>query len=118
MQTLRNARSLARFVLLWFALALGAAVASPLVRPQSVQLVCTGSGAVKVLSLADDGTVQSTGHLLDCPLCVVAGAPPPERPRAVQPRQPLSRMSVAVRVACPDARCAPPLPPRGPPAVS
>jgi hypothetical protein len=33
MQTLRHARQLTRFVLVWFALALGVAMASPLVSP-------------------------------------------------------------------------------------
>lgn len=76
MQNLRHAKTVARFVLVWFALALGVAIANPLVQPKSMQLVCTGSGAVKVLVEGDSGVAPS-GHTLDCPLCMIAGAPPP-----------------------------------------
>lgn len=118
MQSLRNARSISRFVLLWFVLALGAAVASPLVKPQSVQLVCTGSGVVKVSGWADDAAVQTGGHLLDCPLCVVAGAPPSAAPQPGLQVQALPPVSNIVRRTRLDARCAPPLPARGPPGFS
>jgi hypothetical protein len=75
MQSLRRARLLARLVLVWFALAVGAAVASPLVRPQSVELICSGGGAMKLLVKGDDGNAAPASHTLDCPLCGSFDAP-------------------------------------------
>lgn len=49
MSALRPTRSLACLVLAWFVLALGVAVASPLVKPQSWQMVCSAAGTVKLL---------------------------------------------------------------------
>ena len=65
MQVLRNAHLLARFVLVWFALSIGAAIASPLIQPKDILLICTGSGAMKVLVQADDGSTEMT----DCQQC-------------------------------------------------
>ena len=78
MQTLRNAHLIARFVLVWFALSLGVAIASPMVSPQSLQLVCSGSGSMKVISIDAAGKSTTTvSHTLDCPLCASISAPPP-----------------------------------------
>jgi hypothetical protein len=66
-----------RWVLVWFALSLGVAVASPMVSPQSAHMVCSQTGTMKLVSLADDGSTGSTGFVLDCPLCANLGAPPP-----------------------------------------
>ena len=79
LQSLRNAHRLTRFVLVWFALFVGAAVASPLVKPEAVQLVCSAIGGVKLVPVdaagADvDGTVAHTA--LDCPACLPLIAPP------------------------------------------
>jgi hypothetical protein len=78
MQTLRHAHRIARFVLVWFALSIGVAIASPLVKPQNLQLICSGSGALKVIAGSEDGKTSGTSNLtLDCPLCAGLGAPPP-----------------------------------------
>ncbi len=77
MQNLRNAKLIARFVLVWFALAIGVAIASPMVKPQAMQLVCSGAGAMKVVVSGDDGSQPATSHTLDCPLCASISAPPP-----------------------------------------
>ena len=79
LQTLRNAHYLTRFVLVWFALFVGAAVASPLVKPEAVHLVCTAIGGVKLVQVdaagADvDGVVSHTA--LDCPACLPLIASP------------------------------------------
>ena len=45
----------ARKVLLWLLLSFAAAFASPLVQPRSIELLCTGTGSVKLLvGSADD----------------------------------------------------------------
>ena len=77
MQTLRRAHFLARLVLVWFALSLGVAAASPLVQPRVMELVCSSAGIVKILVQTDDGMQEVSNHTLDCPLCLAAGAPPP-----------------------------------------
>ena len=77
MQRLRTARHFARLVLAWFALAVGAAVASPVLQPQAVQWLCTGTGAMKLLVGAGaDGEAVPQAATLDCPLCATPGAPP------------------------------------------
>ena len=76
MQKLRNAKLIARFVLVWFALSIGVAIASPMVKPQGMQLVCSGAGAMKVVVTGKDGAQPATSHTLDCPLCASISAPP------------------------------------------
>jgi hypothetical protein len=79
LQSLRNAHRLTRFVLVWFALFVAAAVASPLVKPEAVHLVCSDIGGVKLVQVdaagADvDSAVAHTA--LDCPACLPLIAPP------------------------------------------
>ena len=77
MHTLRNSKLIAKLVLVWFVLFVGVAVASPLVNPEGVQLVCTTAGSVKLLQLDADGEeAQSSHHGLHCPLCLPVAAPP------------------------------------------
>lgn len=115
MQTLRRARLLARFVLAWFVLALGAAVASPLVMPQSTELVCSSGGAMKLIVKSDDGKQVPSSHTLDCPLCVTVGAPPPPLHLAAAVPSARAQALHAMAVAHIAGRTAAPLPPRGPP---
>ncbi|MFT4193999.1 MAG: hypothetical protein QM614_05085, partial [Ottowia sp.] len=77
-------RLIARLALAWFALALGAAAASPLVQPRAMQLVCSASGAVKLLVDTGDGLAEAGHATLDCALCLLADAPP-ACPPAVRP---------------------------------
>jgi hypothetical protein len=119
LQSLRNAPSLAKLALLWFALTLGAAVASPLVNPQTELVICTGAGMLKVV-LADDGTVSTaatsdSGDTLFCPLCLVAGAPPSVVLSKVSAPQPLAHALQGVPAAIIAARTAAPPPARAPP---
>jgi hypothetical protein len=119
MHCLRNARFLARLVLVWFALSLGVAVASPLVKPQAMELVCSGSGAVKVLVKTDEGSKEVSGHMLDCPLCASIGAPPPPLlQQDAAPVQPLAYVLQAIPAARLASLSAAPLPARGPPLFS
>jgi hypothetical protein len=117
MQTLRHARQLTRFVLVWFALALGVAMASPLVAPKAVDLVCSSSGVVKLVSSDDDNQAQPQTKCLDCPLCMSLAFPP--APVAVQAvkTSPLAHALQATAAAHIASATAPPLPSRGPPAL-
>jgi hypothetical protein len=79
LQSLRNAHHLTRFVLVWFALFVGVAVASPLVKPEAVQLVCSAIGGVKLVQADAAGAdVDGLGAhtALDCPACLPLIAPP------------------------------------------
>ena len=74
LHTLRKSTALARWVLLWWCMALGVAVASPWVQPVQHMLVCSASGSVTV---QDTGLPDTpAGHHLDCVLCLGPGAPP------------------------------------------
>lgn len=116
MQTLRNAHQLARFVLAWFVLTLGVAIASPVVHPRVMELICSSGSDYKfvVQGEADGGVVKN--HTLECPMCIMGGGAPPVQwvpflpaARATSQRpQPLLSAPVAV------SRAAPP-PARGPP---
>ena len=116
MQTLRHAHLLARFVLVWFVLSLGVAVASPLVAPQDTVLVCTGAGAMKMLVKSTDGSTTELGRsTMDCPLCALVAPPPVLVQAQVPPVSPLAYALQAVPSAHIAARTAAPLPARGPP---
>ena len=116
MQTLRNAHLIARFVLVWFALSIGVAIASPIVKPQGMELICTGTaGVMKLLLLNDDGN-DTSNHTLDCPLCATMSAPPPVVRLYAEPLQPLAYVMQSIPAARMAALTAAPLPARGPPA--
>lgn len=114
MQTLRHAHRLARYVLVWFVLSLGVAIASPIVQPQAMELVCSAAGAVKLVKTGDDGQ-PSAAHLLDCPLCLPASAPPPVLQLPLLHAQSVAHAQRSLSVAHIADRTAAPLPPRGPP---
>ncbi len=118
LHTLRNKPWLAKLALLWFALTLGVAVASPMVNPQTELVICTGAGMLKVV-LADDGTVTTaasdTGDALFCPLCLVGGAPTPFVLNSVTPPQPLGHVLQSIPAATIAALTAAPPPARAPP---
>jgi hypothetical protein len=115
MQSLRSARILARLVLAWFVLSLGAAIASPLVAPKSFELICSGSGGSKLIVKDEQGQPTAAHLTLDCPMCFAAGGPPPAvvvLPAAA----PLAHAVQPVPAARIAALTAAPLPARGPPA--
>jgi hypothetical protein len=118
MHTLRRAHLAARFVLVWFALSIGVAIASPIVKPQAMELICSGSGAIKVLVKTGDASTEQSGHTLDCPLCANLSAPPPVARLTAEPAQPLAHVLQSIPAAHIAALTAAPLPARGPPAFS
>src|SRR5690606_27010766 len=77
MQPLRSARFLARLVLAWFVLVVGAAAAAPLLQgPSGLQVICSG-GSMQLVDVGDEDGRPSPVATLDCPLCVAAVPPPP-----------------------------------------
>lgn len=119
MQSLRSAHRVIRLVLVWFVLSLGVAIASPLVNPQATELICSGTGVMKLLvKNADGSSTEVASRMLDCPLCASNSAPPPATQLAAEPAQPVGyfvQMIPAEHIA---ARTAAPPPGRGPPAFS
>ena len=116
-QTLRSAHRITRLVLVWFVLSLGVAIASPLVNPQATELICSGTGVMKVLvKNADGGSTEVASRMLDCPLCASVSAPPPAAKVAAEPAQPLGYVLQTIPSAHIAALTAAPPPGRGPPA--
>ncbi|MEG0140776.1 MAG: DUF2946 family protein [Comamonas sp.] len=110
---------LGRCVLAWFALSIGVASAAPLIQSQGFELICTSTGAMKMVAIGDDGSSNHTalgaGHL-DCPMCLPHAAPPPPVLQLTAPTQsPLHHALQPVERARIAAITAAPLPARGPP---
>jgi hypothetical protein len=108
---------LIRWVLLCFAMSLAVAVASPIVHPQAVELVCSTAGAVKIIVQTEDGAQELGAGHMDCPLCVLAGAPPPIPFFALPVQLPLAHAVQPIPSAHIAAATAAPLPARGPPVL-
>lgn len=116
MQVLRNLDRVTRLVLVGFALSLGVAIASPLVKAQPLQLICSASGLLKLAIQGDDGANSASLHSLDCALCATGHAPPPAHrlrieltPQAPQALQRLATASNAAFNAAPLQARAPPI---------
>jgi hypothetical protein len=116
MQQLRNALHIARLVLVWFALSVGVAVASPVLNPKSMDVVCTGTGIMKLVVQGDDDNTASA-KTMDCPLCMSITAPPSEFNATLTQPSPLAHAVQPIAAAHIAAITAPPLPSRGPPAL-
>ncbi len=115
MTYLRRAQNLARLVLVLFVMSLGTAIAAPMVNPQATQLICTGTGVMKVITMTDDGAQEVSSQSMDCPLCASLAAPPPVVRFSAEPVSPLSYALQSVPAAVIALRTAAPLPARGPP---
>lgn len=91
MHRLRSSPLIARLVLAWFLCVVGMAGAAPLIHPQSLELVCGASGAVKLVVVGQAGDddasrPQALGpHGLDCSLCLQLQAPPSQAHPTVAP---------------------------------
>ena len=118
LQCLRQATLLARFMLAGFVLSLGVAIASPLVNPQGVELICASNGVMKVLvKNADGSSTEVAGSMLDCPMCATADAPPPEGGAFGRPSGAMLLESLPAPATPLTVRMVPP-PARGPPTLS
>ena len=119
MQTLRSAHDLARLVLVWFALSLGVAIASPVVNPQDLQMVCTGSGAMKLVVTDANGDQNTTLLSMHCPLCATGLAITPELPTLDFTQAVPSNFAVLQPTSNAKAQFfSAPLPARGPPSIN
>ena len=116
MHSLRASSLLIRLILGWFVGVLGVAGASPLVHPQPMDVVCSATGAAKIV-FTDDGQSTEAGlHAFDCPMCLLVAVPlpavDPVKMPAPQPLAHAPQPTVAVVAVFAGAA----LPARGPPA--
>ena len=117
MQAFRQLRHLTRFVLVWFALSLGVAMASSLVAPKATELVCTSGGMLKLVTLDGTDSAAPSHGQLDCALCLPMALPPAPCAVPLVQVSPLSHALQSVAAAHIASATAPPLPSRGPPAL-
>ena len=118
LQTLRNARWLARLVLVWFALFIGVAIASPMVKPVAGQIVCSAMGGMKMVMDGDSDQGTQPSASMDCPLCAPLITPPTPAAHAFEPPSALSHALQPVAAARIAGLTGAPLPPRGPPPLN
>jgi hypothetical protein len=116
MQFLRSVPLLSRLILAWFVMTMGIAIASPIVHPEAMELVCSASGTMKLIAIGDDGIEQSH-HTLDCPMCMGIALPAGIVSVRFEQPQPLAHALHKFNVAHIASVAGAPLPPRGPPAA-
>lgn len=111
-------RSLARLVLVWFALFIGVAVASPILSPTESQMVCSSAGGMKMVASGEEGVDAQATTSMDCPLCAPVVLPAASRSVGLEKVSPLAHLLHPVTAALVASLTAPPLPSRGPPFIS
>jgi hypothetical protein len=114
-QALRNSKFIASFVLAWFGLFLGSAVAAAVIKPGSVQIVCAASGGMKLVDLDGNGKGLKASANMDCPLCASMAVPLPPHTALFDKPSSLAHALHPLAAAHIAASTAPPLPSRGPP---
>lgn len=115
MHSLRTSKFIARLVLVWFALFWGSAIASTVIKPGSMQIVCSAGGGMKMVDMSgDDGEIKASVSM-DCPLCASVTVPPPLLAGHFEKRSPLAHALHPIAAAHMASVTAPPLPSRGPP---
>jgi hypothetical protein len=113
MQALRASRLLTSWVLAWFALFLGTAVAASVVAPEGVQWVCSPAGGAKLLDAQGEDFQPQTASM-DCPLCAFGATLPPNTAASILIEASAQTQAMLNR-GHPVWLVAPPLPSRGPP---
>ena len=115
MHTLRSSKLIAKLVLVWFALFLGSAIASTVIKPGSMQMVCTAGGGMKMVDMTGDDGELKTSASMDCPLCAAVAALPTRSSSLFIKPSALEHALHPITAAHIAALTAPPLPSRGPP---
>jgi len=109
---------IARLVLVWFALFIGVAVASPILNPTETQMVCSSAGGMKMVVFGEEGVDAKLTTKMDCPLCVAVILNVDSCSLGLEKASPLAHLLHPVAAALVAALTAPPLPSRGPPFIS
>ena len=108
---------IARLVLMWFALFIGVAIASPILNPTETQMVCSSAGGMKMVPSGEEGAEAKLTANMDCPLCAPVVVPLQSGATTFDYASPLAHSLHPVAAALIAALTAPPLPSRGPPVV-
>lgn len=108
---------IARLVLVWFALFIGVAIASPILNPTETQMVCSSSGGMKMVAAGNEDANDTLSSNMDCPLCAPVGVPVQTSSAGFDHLSPLAFSLHPIAAALIASRTAPPLPSRGPPSV-
>ena len=116
MQTLRTSLMLTRLVMAWFMLTFGVAVASPIIAPHTLVMLCSQDGARSIVIDADGKIATTKDHTLDCAFCIPAAAPPPSVSVLPPATNSVRHVEAHFTSAPAQAAAGAPPPPRGPPA--
>lgn len=109
---------IARMVLVWFALFMAAAIASPIVHPTDTQMVCSSTGGMKMVAMDNEGADANTATTMDCPLCAAVAIPLQAASVRLEKPSVLAHSLQPITSAHIASVTAPPLPSRGPPSIS
>ena len=115
MNALRSSKLIASIVLAWFALFLASAVASPVIKPGGVQMVCSAGGGMKMIDVDGNGGEVKASASMDCPLCAAVAALPSRSSSLFIKPSALEHALHPIAAAHIASVTAPPLPSRGPP---
>jgi hypothetical protein len=110
-------RFLAILVLVWFALFIGVAIASPILNPTETQMVCSSAGGMKMVASGEEGVDAKLTANMDCPLCAPVHVPLQACNTSFDHASPLAHSLHPIAAELIAAHTAPPLPSRGPPVV-
>ena len=117
----RRSTSATWFALCWFVLVLAVGGATPMLRQQTLELLCSTSGPSRFIVIGSDAEAVPAGlggHTLDCPLCLAAMLPLSDEPRAEATPLPRFHFSAVIYASWIAALHAAPLPARGPPGAA
>lgn len=117
MHTLRTSKLIAQLVLVWFALFVGAAIATPYLQPGGLQMVCASGGGVKLVNASGEEGNGPASAGMDCPLCASVSPLPTPPGLSFEPPSRLAHALQPTVVARMASATAPPLPSRGPPSL-
>ena len=111
-------RPLSRLVLVWYVLFVGVSVLAAALQPQTMNVVCSSMGVMKVIVTGEEGAPELKATM-DCPLCAHAtpALPPPAVASVVQVHDACAHIVQRLPAAVLLSRTAPPLPSRGPPVL-
>ena len=118
MQFLRSSKRVVSFVLVWFALFLGASMATAAIKSDQLQMVCSPGGVMKWVDTDGQEVALEIGSDMDCPLCASVSVPAPAGISVFDKLSPLGHALQTIAAAHIASSTAPPLPSRGPPSIS
>ena len=104
-----------RWILMGLLCCMGVAMASPLVKPRSMAVVCSGANTVALVDIdAQTEPAKLLAMTLDCADCLPAVLPPPDASVRATEKPLQGRLAVAKTLPTPEIHCLSP-PSRGPP---